>query len=260
MVETSGEQCSSAHINASCRRCRLPASGPLQGVLRVALRPRSCEQASGFLPLFRCCSHIHIIMSMVLIDSCCSHIHIIMSIRFQASLFDCGVTCELECVCVSAWVGVFCVSVCLCICVSVCLCLPRVRFPQARRSRRIRCRGSLRRATCRPSSRLSTTSRSTPCPDSSGAAGSATTRATSLATSLATSPATSLATSPATSLATSHFVAGVRSGLEVVDASLQQHARAELISAVVAAPCSSGAHLRFSGSNMLERSYSPLQM
>mgnify|MGYP002809678573 CR=1 FL=1 len=121
MVETSGEQCSSAHINASCRRCRLPASGPLQGVLRVALRPRSCEQASGFLPLFRCCSHIHIIMSMVLIDSCCSHIHIIMSIRFQASLFDCGVTCELECVCVYL-LGYVC-SVCLCVCVSVCLCV-----------------------------------------------------------------------------------------------------------------------------------------
>jgi hypothetical protein len=28
---------------------------------------------------------------------------------------------------------------------------------------------------------------------------------------------------------------------------------------IVAATCSSGAHLRFSGSNMLERSYSPLQ-
>jgi hypothetical protein len=31
-------------------------------------------------------------------------------------------------------------------------------------------------------------------------------------------------------------------GLEVVDASLQQHARAELISASVAASCSSGAY------------------
>jgi hypothetical protein len=39
----------------------------------------------------------------------------------------------------------------------------------------------------------------------------------------------------------------------------QQHARAELLSASVAATCSSGAHLRLSGSNMLERSYSPLQ-
>jgi hypothetical protein len=37
----------------------------------------------------------------------------------------------------------------------------------------------------------------------------------------------------------------LRSGLEVVDASLQQHARAELISAVVAATCSSGVTLRF---------------
>jgi hypothetical protein len=39
----------------------------------------------------------------------------------------------------------------------------------------------------------------------------------------------------------------------------QQHARAELLSASVAATCSSGAHIRFNGSNILERSYSPLQ-
>jgi hypothetical protein len=39
----------------------------------------------------------------------------------------------------------------------------------------------------------------------------------------------------------------------------QQHARAELLSASMATTCSSGVTLRFSGSNMLERSSYPLQ-
>jgi hypothetical protein len=51
----------------------------------------------------------------------------------------------------------------------------------------------------------------------------------------------------------------VQSALEVVDASLQQRSRAEHISASVTATCSSGDTLRFSGSNMIERSSSPLQ-
>ncbi len=183
----------------------------------------------------------------MLVVACTTHIS--LDIVLRASLCVCVYLLGYVYLCV-------CVSVCLCICVSVCLCLPRVRFPQARGFRRIRCRGSLRRATCRPSSRLSTTSRSTPCPDSSGAAGSATTRATSLATSPATSLATSPATRPATSLATSHFVSGVLSGLEVVDASLQQHARAELISASVVATCSSGVTLRFRCSQSQQQRFS----
>jgi hypothetical protein len=131
VVATSGEQCSSAHSNTSCRRWLVPYH-----------RLHDCDQASGFL---RCCLHIHIVCSMMLIGSTHNDaprcVLLLSGVNLRCALLLSGVNlrcalllngvnlrcalsqCELECVCVFAWVCVLRVRACVCVCVFAWVCV-----------------------------------------------------------------------------------------------------------------------------------------
>jgi hypothetical protein len=183
--------------------------------------------------------------------------------------------CELECVCVCICLGMCfasaSLSVCVCICLSVCvsawvcvLCLSATLLGCVFSGRAMQ---ALLRALCRRT--LCLGCRKWNRWHATGQGGRAT-RTRSLVVWVLAAPwrtTSQVRQMLAAWIRRQMLAAWIRrlimllaSGPEVVDASLQQHARAELISASVAATCSSGVTLRFSGSNMVERSLSPLQL